>query len=716
MIPVEQAPTIQMPIDRMHYSMLAQLLRNPLIFKLKYILNVYDGKIGPGGMIGRAGHETLKAYYGGNPDMPLDANPDRDEAREQAKQLGFNYLEEFSDFYVNYGKTGSREGMLKGFTKAMQFYFAEEPEYHEILMCEEKMEAVIHTIDGQELPLPAVGIPDLVHKRKDGGIEIIDTKFVKSFTDTESEDYVKIIQSQFMWHLLKAHKGINADRMLFREIKYSENTGENAGKPQIRDYAIPFSHDQYRTIFYNIYRDAVKFIANPDVVYLPNLSDPFDGEQAGLLYAQGLLSADMSDVEVMHKVKDVAFISKKFVPSRLDRVENRNLPPEERIKMRLIEFGIPVEPVETKVGVNMIQYRFKVSAGVRMSMFKKHEADIVRALEANGPIRILAPIPGTNLVGIEVEAGSRTPVTLGSAHFKPGTMMMPIGTTVEGNVEYANLPELPHLLIAGATGSGKSMLIHAILTALTAQMTPEQMELVLIDPKRVELRKFAKAPHLRGKVIYEYEDALKTLLELTDEMELRYQRLEMAAMRDIQEFNAAFTDGPMKYIVIVIDEFADFILRSRMEEKKAKKMNYATMDKMALYRKLRKRAPEVTRSLGIPAKFTKTKLIEILEDLDITEGTNRPDANIEYLVTRLAQMARATGIHLILATQRPSTDVITGIIKANFPARVALTTASPTDSTVILGEPGAEKLSGKGDLILQKPGGGRIRLQGFLVI
>lgn len=717
---MENKKTIQMPIDRMHYSMLAQLLRNPLIFKLKYILNVYDGKIGPGGMIGRAGHEALKAYYGGDPNHPLSVVGDKAEEAQLAIELGHGYLEEFSDFYVNYGKTGSRAQMLAGYTRAMQFYFAEEPEYNEILMCEEKMEAVIHTVDGQELPLPAVGIPDLVHKRKDGGIEIIDTKFVKSFTDTESEDYVKIIQSQFMWHLLKASKGLVADRMLFREIKYSENTRENAGKPQIRDYAIPFSHEQYRIIFYNIYRDAVRFIANPDVVYLPNLSDPFDGEQAGLLYAQGLISADMSDVEVMHKVKDVALGSKKFVPSRLERVENRNLPPEERIKMRLIEFGIPVEPDGVVAGSSVIQYRFKVSAGVRMSSFEKHKADIARALEAKGPIRILAPIPGTNLVGIEVESGSRDPVKLTPEHGKPGTMEIPMGTTVDGTVEYANLPEMPHLLIAGATGSGKSMLIHSILESLTTQKTPAELELVLIDPKRVELRNFAKVPHLRGKVIYEYEDAIKALLTLQDEMEARYQSLEAAGVRDIKEFNElmALPDSkglPMKYIVCVIDEFADFMLRSRMQERTAKKKPYASMDKMALYRKLKKRAPDQARALGVPSKFTKTKVLEMLEELDNDEGANRPDANVEFLVTRLAQMARATGIHLIIATQRPSTDVITGIIKANFPARVALTTASPTDSSVILGEPGAEKLAGKGDMLFQHPGGARIRLQGFLI-
>lgn len=689
---------LQLPITRMHYSMLTQLLRNPLIFKLKHILNVYDGKIGVGGMIGRAGHETLRAYYGGDPDHPLIG--EQDERRAVSMELGHAYLEEFSDFYVDYGKTGSREQMLAGYQRAMDFYWAEEPEYHEILICEEKLESVITTVDGQELPLPAVAIPDLVHKRKDGGIEIVDIKFVKSFTDWNTEDYIKIVQSQFLWHVLKGSKGIVADRMLFREVKWTENARENKGKPQIQDYAIPFSHEQYRIIFYNLYRDAVRFIANPNAIYLPNLSDPFDGEQAGMLYAQGLLSADMSDVEVMHKVKDVAFTSKKFVPSRLDRVENVHLPPEEKIKMRLAEFGIPVEPVETIKGANITQYRFKVSAGIRMSSFEKHKLDIARALEAKTEIRILAPIPGTDLVGIEVAPEKRTVSNLTKDHLTMGTLEIPIGATPTGDVVKAPLNEMPHLLIAGATGSGKSVLLHSILTALTKQMKPEQMQMILIDPKRVELVAFKSAKHLRGgKIVYEYAQALLVLKGLMDEMEERYKLLEKEKCRDIKEYNHPSThiqENPIPYIVVVIDEFADLMLQGRVSQRKKKK--HDSLQNVAK----RAEVEQIARQFAKMGMAFKVKF----DDEDMPEA--------DEMITRLAQMARAVGIHLILATQRPSVDVITGLIKANFPTRIALTTASATDSKVILGVPGAEKLAGKGDLLFMHPGGGIVRLQGFL--
>lgn len=696
-----------MPIGSLSYSALTQLLRNPLIFKMKYILGVYDAKMSVSGMIGRAGHEALKTYYGGNPDIPIPN--DRTEAIALAKETGLRYLDEFSDAYIEYGKTGSRESMLKGYTQAMDFYFAEEPEYHEILMSEKKLEGELRTLSGDLLPLPATGVPDLVHRRKDGAVEIIDTKFVTNFTDYETEDYIKIIQSQFMYHLLLASEGIKAERMLFREIKRTLNSNGNAGTPQIRDWAVPFDHEPYRIIFYNLYKDVAKFLSN-DPIFLPNLSDPFDGEHAGLMYAQGLINADMSDVEVMHKVRDIAFASKKFVASRLDRAENKNLLPEERIKVRLAEFGIPVEPAETKAGASVTQYRFKVSAGVRMTAIKKHRDDIAHALGAKGEVRIIAPIPGTTLIGVEVENETRTAPKLGKEHLKPGTLSLPIGINVGGECVSVPLSEMPHLLIAGTTGSGKSTLLHNIITALTKQMTPEEMELVLIDPKRVELAPFARKPHLRGKIIYEYDGAVRKLMEIADEMERRYRTLEKAGKRDISEYNQSKRnpENRMPYITIVVDEFADLILRAGIEEKRRKTNGYGQKSRPWLCKEMERRGQDA------PQGITKAELVEALEELDAQDEMNRPDANIELLLVRLAQMARAVGIHLIIATQRPSTNVITGLIKANFPTRIALTTASPTDSEVILGKRGAEKLAGKGDMLFLHPANrGEVRLQGF---
>ena len=722
---------VKMPIDKLSYSGLTQLLRNPLIFKLKQILGVYDSNVGMSAMIGRAGHEALKFYYGGNKEIPVPA--DLAERRAQAIDIGMAYFETVDDSYIKYGKTGSREKMLEDYTKAMKIYFEEEPDYNEIIMCEERMEAEIKNHDGQMFPLPAVGVPDLVERNKDGTVDIIDNKFVKSFTNTENEDgephedYIKIIQAKFLDYLLRSTKGIQAKRVIFREIKRSVNKD---GKPQLQDYIIPLDHEPYDIIFINLYADVIKFISNPDSVYLPNLGDQFDGEQAGLLYAQGLLNADMSDIEVMHKVKDVALVSKKFVSSRLDQIQNKNLLPEEKIKLRLAEFGIPVEPVETKVGASVTQYRFKVSAGISMNKFHKYRSDIARAIEATGEIKILAPIPGTSLVGIEVPSEERKSVKLTKKYFEQGTLSIPIGVDVHGNAVKLLLNEMPHLLVAGTTGSGKSIFLHSALTSLTKQMSERMMELTLIDPKRVELVAFKKDKHVKsGKILYEYDDIMHALLGLTDEMERRYERLERQGVRDIKNYNVEVDDAFfMPYEVVVIDEFADLMLRSKVEEKK-KGTTYSAKSKAWLYKELKKRGGKTgkitikdddgnPKEIGIQSatRYDKDSLIDLLEAVDTLDELKRGDASIEYLIVRLAQMGRAVGIHIIMATQRPSIEVITGLIKANFPTRIALTTASPVDSIVIIGEPGAEKLTGKGDMILMSPGlQGKQRLQGFTI-
>lgn len=701
-----------MPVSKLSYSSLTQLLRNPIIFKMKEILGVYDTKLGVSGVIGSAVHEALKLYYGGNKDIPVSADPI--EARGEARQFGLDYIAKQNDEYIDYGKTGSRETILAGYTKALDFYFAEEPQYHKILACETRLEGEMKSLHGDILPLPGVGKPDLVVENRDGSVDVIDFKVKEKFTDYDDEDGIKIIQAMFLKRLIYSAMGIKPRRVIFREIKRTENkVDETTGKrpPQLRDWVVPCDHEPYDIIFDNLYKDVVKFLSN-DPVFLPNLSDMFDGEHAWTIYSQGLISSDMTDVEVMHKVRDVAFTTKKFVASRLDSEINKNLLPEERIKVRLAEFGIPVEPVETKVGASVTQYRFKVSAGVRMSTFKKHKDDIARALEVKGDVRIIAPIPGTALVGVEVENVQRKSIKVSDQLLKLGTLSIPVGVDVNGEHVMVSLDDMPHLLVAGSTGSGKSVFLHATLEALTKQMTPEALRLILIDPKRVELVSFAKKPHVEGKVIYEYEDAMRALLGLVDEMESRYKILEKAGKRDIGEFNASkrSADKKLPYYVVVIDEFANFMIKAKSKEEN-KGTSYGSKSKSWLYKKASKLG---SGGLAPMSQFTKSDLIEILENHDAEDELNRSDADAELLIVRLAQMARAVGIHLIVATQRPSVDVITGLIKANFPTRIALTTSSPTDSVVILGVPGAERLAGKGDMLFMYPGNkGLVRLQGF---
>lgn len=718
-----------MPIDSLSYSAMMQLLRSPLIFKLKYVLGIYDGKRSMSSMIGSACHLALRFYYGGDKDRPVPA--DLVEARGIAMEVGLTFLTEYQDDYINYGKTGSREAMLKGYAQAMRLYWIEEPQYHEILACEEKVTANIMSDDGQEFPLSAVAIPDLVHRRVDGGIEAVDDKFVRTFTRYENEDgdphedYTKIVQAMFIYFTLKA-KGTIIDRVLFREVKWSENKD---GGPQIRDYAIPTDHQPYHVLFQNLYKDVVRYLSS-DPIFLPNLSDPFDGEQAGLLYAQGLISADMSDVAITHKVVDVARVHKSFVASRLERAENSHLPPEQRVKVMLGEFGIPVEPAGVHVGPSVTQYRFKVSAGVRMATIQKHKNDIAGVLEAKGAVRILTPIEGTSLVGVEVENDRRVAMKLSPAYFREHSLELPLGIDVSGNAIYLPLGKAPHVLIGGTTGSGKSVLMKNIITGLTKQLTPDELVLTLIDPKRVELASFARKPHLHGKgVIFEHKAALGALLELTDAMDKRYTILEKAGKRDIDEFNASKRDESKRlpYMVAVVDEFADLMLQSKRDEKKSSRPAYGSKTKVWLFKELKKRAKPnkfvllptdedgtrfEQRDIGTLGDWDKSQLIEAHEQLDSMDPTN--GVELESLVVRIAQMGRAAGIHIVLATQSPRVDVITGLIKANFPTRIALTTASAGDSKIILDVSGAEKLGGKGDMLYRFPGNkGDVRLQGF---
>ena len=329
------------------------------------------------------------------------------------------------------------------------------------------------------------------------------------------------------------------------------------------------------------------------------------------------------------------------------------------IKRTLDSFGIPVEMGEINVGPAVTRYTLKPAEGVKLSRITALNPDLALALAAH-PIRIEAPIPGKSLVGIEVPNRSSALVRLGSLMNYPefqasGPLGFALGRDVSGEPIFANIEKMPHILVAGATGSGKSILVHSLIVSLLYKNSPATLRLALIDPKRVELSMYDGIPHLITPVITENKKALGVLRWGIQEMERRYELLQRAGSRDIKSYNAkAAPEDQLPFILIGIDEMADLM-----------------------------------GSFG---------------------------REVEGAVVRLAQMARATGIHLLLATQRPSVEVITGLIKANIPARVALQVASQVDSRTILDGAGAEKLLGHGDLLflsaeLSKPK----RIQGSFI-
>lgn len=333
------------------------------------------------------------------------------------------------------------------------------------------------------------------------------------------------------------------------------------------------------------------------------------------------------------------------------------------IKRTLGQYGITVEMDEVSIGPSVTRYALKPAEGVKLSRIVGLQSELSYALAAH-PIRIEAPIPGQSLVGIEVPNSTKTVVglkTLFSAdeyRESPKPLLVALGRGVSGKLYYADLAKMPHVLIAGATGSGKSVTIHAVVNSLLYRNGPEAMRFIMIDPKRVELTLYNKIPHLLTPVITDAKKAILALKWAAKEMDRRYNILEAESVRDISSYHKNIVEPAMK---------------AAEKAKKAGKAEDASLPERMPY------------------------IVIILDELaDIMQTYPR---ELESAIVRLAQMSRAVGIHLILSTQRPSVNVITGLIKANVPARIALQVASQIDSRTILDASGAEKLLGAGDML-----------------
>ena len=329
-------------------------------------------------------------------------------------------------------------------------------------------------------------------------------------------------------------------------------------------------------------------------------------------------------------------------------------------------FGVPAKVQGVVVGPAVTRYELEMPQGVSVSKIKSHVDDIAYALAAEGAIRVEAPVPGKSVVGIEVPNASIATISLrdilDSSEFKQASspLTFAIGKDITGRVVCANMQKLTHLLVAGSTGSGKSVCLNSIILSIIYKASPEDVKIVLIDPKRVEFSSYEALPHLiMPKIVCDTQKAISTLSWAVDEMEKRFEILGNARVKNIDEFNqtsdvVSGKKRKMPFLVIIVDELADLMMTGKKE--------------------------------------------------------------VEDKVCRLAQKARAAGIHLILATQRPSVDVITGLIKSNFPSRISFSVTSAVDSMTILDRVGAEKLLGKGDM-LYFPNGAKdpARIQGCFI-
>jgi len=674
-------------IDYWSYSSMSALLSNPLNFKKKYILKVYDDAMSPSGVVGTACHKVAEAYFGNG------------KSTDEAIQVGYDYIDSVSESEIDYGKTGSREKILTEFKQAIGFFFEELPVFHEILGVEVSITTEITGVDGNVLPLPAKAKIDLVSKNKLGELEVVDWKFSRGYTDANVTDFSKFLQAMFDYHIVKEKYGEAPARVIFRECKISKNKNN---EPQIQDYVIDFKEDTLYgdfATFYKLYNEVTKYISSPTSIYLPNPNDYFNGQNSFEAFRLGIIGTE-APVAVKHKVAQKTFVDKNYVPSANDRVENIALTDEEKIRLKLQEFAMPVSMEETFVGASVTKYTLKPSRGIAMSKIGRVGNDIALALGAES-VRIEAPIRGTNLVGIEVPSKNRKRIDLADSHFKKGTFKIPIGIDVFGKVHYKDLADMPHLLIAGATGSGKSVMLNVILTALTKQNSPEALRLILVDPKEVELASYAKLKHLDRPIVTTNEGAIEVIDYVVKLMGDRYKTLAKAGVKNIEEYNLKSKATPLPRYVVLIDEFADLMMT-------AKKSSTASLD-----------IKELTESINLLAltklvagkKITQKDVAGVLSKL-------KEDAlpEVETSIIRIAQKARAVGIHLVLATQRPSADVVTGLIKANVPTKIAFATTSEVNSRIILDESGAEELTGKGDMLFQDPNSRDLkRLQGLYI-
>lgn len=609
------------PVQHISYSSMRLYHTNPGGWKEKYVLHNNYYKQSPSAVVGTMAHAVVEEFLRGND-------------WQEAIQAQLEQFNKFPDEHIKWWKTGSREAVIKDFHSAVKMFFEEMPTYEKVLLIEEELQfPVSDMIDGKTVacPLPFKGFPDLVY-RENGKLIVEDFKFKNAHTkDEEGPHPMYWTQACFYFYLVRAKFNEEPVEIRFREVKWSKNK-DNSSQHNV--ITINYASEEFqlqKSFFWYQLLGFVKSIEDmdADTYTLYNTFDSTTGREAFemMLNTQFGYKQNNDIATDLVKVNRAELKQPTFIEAKTpDSIEGK-------IKYKFSEFGIALEYSEKQEGFAFDRYLFTPSRGVKMSEVKKYAEDVAQATEI-GNIRIVAPVPGTKFVGVELPRTERK--FLRASH----DMTMPIGMDIFGTTFSYNLadPNTPHLLVAGRTWSGKSEFLKVLI-----ETRPQNTDLVIIDPKRVELTKYKRETLLYG---VESADALEILKQLILEMEHRYERMERADVNNIEQMNG------MKRIMCVIEEFGSLRLSF--------------------------------------------------------EGNT-----IEAQIEKLTNMGRAAGIHIILATQRPDVKVISGRIKNNISTRVCFAVASSIDSNVILEVPGAEKLSGKGDMLFLYPGNDLVRLQSF---
>lgn len=622
---------------------------NPVLFKINYInKDRFDTTMGISGVLGSAFHQAMEVYYGGS-DTLIPSN--ESEAIEYGMKAGMDYLDKYNDGFISYSKTiPNKQKAFDLFTFCFQSYIKEHPYNPDTLVSvEEEIEERIDIVwKGKKLSLPVKmkGRLDKVEKI-DNKLKIKDYKTCYSFSDPEKIDGSKIIQSIVYYLLAYAKFEEEPYSVIFEEVKYSKNSD---GTSQVRQYEIVYAENElYFDFFFRFYEDMIRAL-NGQMVYVPNVNTLYDNEVSIISYIHRLdIEETTAELLKLHKVENLTELLKKEIQSagnmrklmktleeNFTSAKNLNydkMKNEEKIQTKLMEHGMMLQFDSKIEGSTVDLYRYTPSIGLKMSRVRNYVHDIEQVLGISG-VRVLAPIQNSTMVGFEVPRADRKfPDVPAGNDFN-----IAIGQTIMGEPRRFDIRQAPHLLIAGASGSGKSVFLGTLIEQLSRI---PNTELHLFDPKRVELAMFKdKATEYQ----YDGKEIAVSLKHLVNEMNSRYEIMAQKGVRKIEEM----TDGKFKYKFVVIDEFGDLILHE----------------------------------------------------------------TINATLLELVQKARACGIHVIIATQRPSTKIISGDIKANFPIKIVFRTAKSVDSRVVMDEEGAEKLLGKGDMLFTGDHGVE-RLQGY---
>lgn len=670
------------PLAHYSYSTFVKFSTDPFMFKLNY----KQGKqvntaLAAKAVLGKAVHKALETYFGGNEEVPVT----EDNALEMALKVGTAYIENYHEGMILFNKTTfkNKADIIKKVVFCINSYVAEYGTWEDnIVDLEGRYE---HKIDvewrGKQvtLPIKLKGYIDKIKRDEEGRLVVSDYKTKDKYSDPDKLDGGKMLQAVEYYFLAYAQYGEPPYAMEYEEIKYTKNAD---GSNQTKKYRFIYDEmDLFFDFYFRFYDDMTRAIMG-EQVYVPNIYAIFDKDISIIAYAHRL--DDEEEVAKQMKKLKVDTISdllkKKLARTQKMRNFMKNIEKsfaevksinyakmntDEKIKMKLMEFGISVSSEGVISGKAVDTYLVKPSFGVKIKEIKNAMDDIALLLGVDS-VRVVQH--KTN-IGIEVPKDERIFV-----HGKPERVGWDIamGVNSKGDDVYMDMRTFPHLLIAGETGSGKSVFMDSLLHQLE---TLSRCNLRLIDPKGTEMMHYEHTAHSYTDDIVQANELLEHMVSM---MNSRFDRLKGEKGTRARKFE----DTSMPYEFVFIDEFGDLIAQN--------------------FKQKRQKAKTKVR-VGVKKTSETTEISDY--EVNISQEIMK---NIQLL----AQKGRAAGIHLVIATQRPSVDVIKGSIKANFPAKAVFRVAKAIDSQVIIDESGAESLLGKGDMLF-KLGRYQERLQGY---